>query len=287
MRLRHTQHILRGDRFHAVTIRIKVVRWQSEDLHVRQSTRHFGGGFESNRENTDQITRSQRQFGITDRRFANPRELEGNFAQRIGRDRRFHRRRNFKRAGSTTPIERRVCAVGVGVHFAQIQIKPRRKESAQNRVHHHYGEIILVETRNRHVPHAHLRLRRVRLVHQMHARLEKPLGIHRLRDHWRLAGPIAKVRAGQLHRVLHINVADHHQRRGVGTIELCVIRLHAFARETHDALFVTAGQPCETRFRLIEQTREEHVGQPARFGAQLGQIGQSLATHALQLRLGK
>ena len=180
-----------------------------------------------------------------------------------------------------------MCAVRVRVHFPQIQVEPRREQSAQNGIHHHHGKVILVQARNGDVSYAHLRLRRVGLVHQMHAPLRKTLGVQRLRDGRCLAGPLAEVRAGELHGMIYIDVADHHQRGGVGTIELRVICLHALARQAHGALFVATGQPCETRFRLVQQSRKEHIRQAARFGAQLCQIRQPLAAHPIEFRFGK
>ena len=135
--------------------------------------------------------------------------------------------------------------------------------------------------------HAHFRLRRVRLVHQMHARLCIALRIERFRNRRRVAGPVTEVRARQFHGALHIDVAHDHQRRRVGTIELGVIRFHALAGESHDARFVTTRQSREARRFLVQQARKEHIRQPARFGPQLREIGQTLAAHALQLRLRK
>ena len=106
MHLRDAQHILRGNRLYALTVRVEVVGRQTEDLHVGQSSRHFGGGLEADREHAHQIARGQRQFGIAHRRFADAREFERDLAQCIRGDRGLHGRRNFERAGRATPIER-------------------------------------------------------------------------------------------------------------------------------------------------------------------------------------
>ena len=287
MRLRDTQHIGGRDRAYPVAIGIKVVTRQPKNLDVGQSTRDFCGRLKADGKDANQIARGQRQFGVAHGGFANPRELNLDFTQRVDRDRGFHRSGYLERTGGATPVECGVCAVGVRVHFAQVEIQAGRKQTAKNRVHHHEREIVGMQSRHRDMANPHFRLRRVRFRDQMDARRAVSLIIHRLRHGRCAADPVAECPRRVRDGVVDRNVTDDDQRGRVRSIVARVILHHAIASDARHALFVTAGQSRKSRFRGIEQAREIHIGQSARFRAQLRQISQSFGAQTRQFAVRK
>ena len=128
------------------------------------------------------------------------------------------------------------------MHFAKIEIQARRKESAKNRVHHHKREIVFVQPWHRDMTNAQLRLRRVCLVDDVHARLPIPRDIERLGHIGRGPTPIAEIFGRMTHGIVNRDIANHYQRCRIRTIVFGVIRLRSFARDMLDALLIAAGQ---------------------------------------------
>ena len=87
-----------------------------------------------------------------------------------------------------------------------------------------------------------LRLRRVRLVDDVHARFLIARDVERLTDIGRAPCPVAKILCRMPHGIIDRHITNHHQRGRIRTIVLVVKRLHAFAGDPFDTLLVATGK---------------------------------------------
>src|SRR5882762_340287 len=281
--LRDALHVGRRHRLDVLHVLREIVVGQMVNERVLEAPGYVAGGLEGARVSERHVVLRARQlFGR--HRLENRVQLVEKLLQCFHRFVGLHAGGREERTCAQAHFERRAGAVRVPVHLTQVVVQAGGEGAAEDRVHHGDGEIVRRGSRHANRSDADLRLRRARLVDQIHLPRRGRLDRRQLFCGGRTGRlPSAEALLEERHHLVGRYIADGEQRRVIGTKHRRVEGAQIVGRERLDRFGRPHLQRAVAVTFTVQDARERGRRNGRRIVARLQQAGEPLLALALQL----